>query len=47
MAQQVKGLAYHCCGTGYSHGVGLIPGLGTSPCHWQKRKEKKKENAML
>ena len=30
MAQWIKNLAYHCCGSGYSLGAGSVPGLGTS-----------------
>ena len=32
----------HCCGSGYSCGVGLIPGLETSACHEHGKKKKTK-----
>ena len=40
---------YHCCGSGYSFGVGSIPGAGTCSCcepakgKKERRKEGKKE----
>ena len=43
MAQQVKDLALSHCGSGYSCGVGLIPGLGTSVCHGHGQKKKERE----
>ena len=32
------------CGTGCSYGLDLIPGLGTSICHWCGWKRKQKQN---
>ena len=38
-------LHYHCCGSWYCHGTGLIPGLGTSTCcaHGQKKRNREVE----
>ena len=45
MAQGGEDLGCHCCGSGYSCGMGLIPCPGTSSCGGcgQNEKKKKKE----
>ena len=40
MAQGLRIWCCHCCGSGYSCGVGSIPGLGTSACPGRDRKKK-------